>query len=59
MFVCLFLAFPCSMWESQFPDQDRNHAPAVEAWSPNHWTAGNYLMLDFFKFNFIISIAKI
>ena len=59
LFFFFFLAFPRSMWESQFIEHARNHAPAEEAWSPNHWTAGNYLMLGFFKFNFTVSTAKI
>ncbi|KAM9084927.1 transcription factor CP2-like protein 1 isoform 2-T2 [Megaptera novaeangliae] len=35
---------PCGLWGSYFPVP-----PAVEAWSPNHWTASDVLALPIFK----------
>ena len=35
-----FLATPHSMEDLSSPTRDQTHAPAVGAWSPNHWTTG-------------------
>ena len=33
---------PCSMEDLSSPTRDQTRAPAVEAWSPNHWTAREF-----------------
>ena len=43
-FILLLLFFKllatlCSMWDLSSPTRDQTHAPAVEAWRLNHWTA--------------------
>ena len=41
-FFCLFLAVPRGMWDLSSLTRDRTHAPAVEARSPNYWTAREF-----------------
>ena len=38
LFVGGSLAIQCSLWGLSSLARDQTCAPAVEAWSPNHWT---------------------
>ena len=37
--LTLFFAMLCGKWDLSSPTKDYTHAPALEAWSLNHWTA--------------------
>ena len=34
-----FFAMLCGKWDLSSPSKDYTHAPALQAWSLNHWTA--------------------
>ena len=44
-----FLAVSHSMWDLTGPTRDRTAPLAVEAWSPNHWTARKVPKWSHFK----------
>ena len=50
-FCFIFSAMPCGLWDLSSPTRDWTWAPAVKAWSPNHWTARDYLSGIFMSFH--------
>ena len=48
--LLLLLALPCSLQNLSSLTRDWTCAPAVEAWSPNHWTASECPHLSLLEF---------
>jgi len=44
LFCLLIYAALCGMWALSSPTRDQTHAPAVEAWSHNHWKSREFLI---------------
>ena len=58
LFFLLFcLAVLCDMWELSSLTRVRLVPPALETWSPNHWTTREVLSFSFFLFFFFFIFA--
>ena len=51
IYYLIYLAAQCGMQELSSPTKIKPVSPAVEAWSPNHWTARDFPREDILKYS--------
>ena len=52
-----FLAVPCGFWDLVPRPEIEPVPPAVESWSPNHWTAREFPLMFFLKHSKLCTLS--